>query len=63
MTEVSATYICSCCLQENEIIVDITEGPKQTFTEDCTVCCRPNVLHIFVDEETHEVNIESEFEG
>jgi len=63
MTELSATYVCAYCLQENEILVDITEGSKQSFTEDCAVCCRPNVLHVFVDDESGDVNIEAGAEG
>lgn len=63
MTELSATYICAYCLQENDILVNITEGTKQTFTEDCGVCCRPNVLHVLIDEEHGEVNVEAESES
>lgn len=63
MTELSATYVCARCLQENEILVDVTEGSKQKFTEDCAVCCFPNVLHILVDEESGEVSVEAESEG
>lgn len=63
MTETTATYVCACCLEENEILVDLTAGTKQEFVEDCDVCCRPNVLRVSVDEESEEVSVEAEFEG
>ena len=63
MTETFATYICAYCLQENEIFVDISEGPNQVLIEDCSVCCRPNELHIRIDEETSDVSVEAEIEG
>ena len=63
MTEISAIYLCSFCLQENEILVDVTADIHQTFTEDCSVCCCPNVLHISLDQETGEVRVEAEAEA
>lgn len=63
MTEISAIYLCSFCLQENEILVDVTAGNRQTFTEDCSVCCHPNLLHISLDVLTGDVNIEAEAEA
>ena len=63
MTEISATYVCSFCLQENEILVDVTAGNHQTFTEDCSVCCCPNVLHIALDPVTGDVSVEAEAEA
>ncbi|MGB2867558.1 MAG: CPXCG motif-containing cysteine-rich protein [Bacteroidota bacterium] len=63
MTEIVATYLCSYCLQENDVFVDISQGLTQTLTEDCAVCCRSNELHIRVDAETNEAFVESEIEG
>ena len=63
MTEIVATYLCSYCLQENDVFVDISQGLTQTQIEDCAVCCRSNELHIHVDEETHEAFVEAEIEG
>ena len=63
MTEISATYICSFCLQENEILVDVTAGNHQVFTEDCSMCCSPNVLHITLDAGTGDVSVEAEPEA
>lgn len=35
---------CACCGHENETIIDRTAGERQEFVEDCTICCRPNVI-------------------
>ncbi|HTY37047.1 MAG TPA: CPXCG motif-containing cysteine-rich protein [Bacteroidota bacterium] len=61
--ELGAIYICAVCGEENETLVDPSAGALQTYVEDCSVCCRPNVLTIRVDESTQTVLVESEFEG
>ena len=45
------TYECAFCGEENEILVDPSGGRRQIFTEDCTVCCRPNLITLVVDED------------
>ena len=45
------TYGCAFCGEENELTVDPSGGPRQTFTEDCTVCCRPNLITLTLDDE------------
>jgi hypothetical protein len=55
-------YHCAICGEPNETFVDESAGEEQEYIEDCRVCCRPNVLRIFIDEETKEVNIAAEFE-
>ena len=45
------TYGCAFCGEDNELMVDPSGGPRQTFTEDCTVCCRPNLITLTVDDE------------
>lgn len=45
------TYECAFCGEENEVLVDPSGGPRQTFTEDCTVCCRPNLITLSFDED------------
>lgn len=54
-------FFCAFCGEENEVFVEPEGGEEQTMTEDCSVCCRPNVLHIRIVNET--IIIESEFEG
>ncbi|MFA5834476.1 MAG: CPXCG motif-containing cysteine-rich protein [Bacteroidota bacterium] len=55
------TFHCSFCGEENEVFVEPEGGEEQTLTEDCSVCCRPNVLNIRIIDQT--IIIESEFEG
>ena len=61
--ENSGTYRCAVCGEENETLVDPSAGSIQSYVEDCAVCCRPNVLHIRIDEATGNISLETEFEG
>ena len=45
------TYDCAFCGEENDVFVDPSGGDRQTFTEDCAVCCRPNLITLVVDED------------
>lgn len=40
---------CAFCGEENEVFVDASAPGQQQFTEDCDVCCRPNLIDITVD--------------
>lgn len=51
------TYGCAFCGEENDLTVDPSGGNRQTFTEDCTVCCRPNLITLTLDEDG-DVSIE-----
>ena len=55
-------FRCAVCGEPNETFVDESAAPDQEYTEDCQVCCRPNVLRIHIDEKTKEVRVEAEFE-
>src|SRR5258706_4438842 len=44
------TYICNACGEEIVVPIDLSAGTSQEYTEDCPVCCRPNVIHVVVDE-------------
>lgn len=48
--EDEATYICDACGEEIVIPVDLSAGSQQSYVEDCPVCCRPNVVHVDIDE-------------
>jgi len=37
---------CPFCGQMGTITIDEGGGEKQTVVEDCSVCCRPRVVHI-----------------
>ncbi len=56
-----ASYICAVCGEEIETLVDESQGSEQEYIEDCTVCCRPNVLRVHIDEDG-EVTIDAAFE-
>lgn len=56
-------FRCAWCLQLNEIFIDISAGDEQDYVEDCQVCCRPNVVHIHIDEELAHIEITNEAEG
>ena len=55
-------YSCAACGEHNETQFDLSGGYHQQYTEDCTVCCRPNLLTLNVDDTTHVVTIENELE-
>jgi hypothetical protein len=42
---------CPYCGESIEILID-TSVPEQEYIEDCQVCCRPMVIHCYVDEES-----------
>ena len=46
-----ANYVCGACGEEIVIPIDVTQGEEQEYVEDCPVCCRPNIIHVEVDEE------------
>ena len=43
-------YICDACGEEIVVPIDHSAGSSQEHIEDCPVCCRPNVIHIEIDE-------------
>ncbi len=45
-----ASYVCDSCGEEIVVPIDVTQGTEQEYVEDCPVCCRPNVIHVEVDE-------------
>ena len=51
MDVITVEYQCASCGEGNESLVDPTAGMKQSYTEDCEVCCRPNRLLIHISGE------------
>jgi Cysteine-rich CPXCG len=45
---IPASFRCAYCGEENETVVDPSAGPSQSYTEDCQVCCRPNVIRVTI---------------
>jgi hypothetical protein len=60
--QTTAEYICAFCGESNSTFVDISGGMQQSYTEDCQICCRPNVLYLRVDEDTLEIEIDSDYD-
>ena len=56
------TYYCAYCGEKNETFVDPTGGERQTYTKDCAVCCRPNVIRAEIDPDGN-IRLTAEFEG
>ena len=45
------TYTCDACGEEVVVPLDLSAGQHQQYVEDCPVCCRPNVIHVEVEED------------
>jgi hypothetical protein len=58
ITEFS-NWTCAHCGEANETEVDFSAGHHQSLVEDCTVCCRPNVLEIDIDTVSQSVMMEA----
>ena len=59
----TAEYICAYCGEPNLTFVDFSAGGQQSYVEDCQVCCRPNILYVRIDEDTLDIEIDTEYEG
>lgn len=44
-------YACPHCGEEIVIPLDPSAGREQRYTEDCPVCCSPNVISVVFDDE------------
>lgn len=57
-------YWCAFCGEENSVFLEDTGQRKQKFTEDCRVCCRPNLITITVEHNgTWNIEVEQEYEA
>jgi hypothetical protein len=59
---VQASFYCAGCGEENQTTVDESVGRRQSYVEDCQVCCKPNVLAIEYDLSAQEFVIRAELE-
>jgi len=57
------TYSCAFCGEDNEVLVDPSGGESQTFTEDCTVCCRPNLITLIIHGDDVSLDVVQEYEA
>ena len=47
----TAGFQCAGCGEWNETSVDDSAGTRQSYVEDCQVCCRPIEFNVTVDDE------------
>jgi len=55
-------FQCAACGEWNETSVDVSAGSRQSYVEDCQICCKPNVLQIVWDVSAAEYVIHAELE-
>jgi hypothetical protein len=55
-------FQCASCGEWNETSVDESAGSRQSYVEDCQVCCKPNVLRVEYDNSSQEFFITAELE-
>jgi len=58
-----ALVTCPACWETIELTLDLSAG-SQTYTEDCSVCCRPMTVRLYVAPggEDYSVEVEAESE-
>ena len=55
-------YQCAGCGEWNEIVVEASGGRRQSYVEDCQVCCKSNILTITWDASAAEYTVSAELE-
>ncbi len=55
-------FQCASCGEWNETSVDESAGSRQSYVEDCQVCCRPKLLKIWWDSDLSQFLISAELE-
>ena len=55
-------FQCAGCGERNSTAVDESAGRRQTYIEDCQVCCKPNVLRVEYDASSQEFIIAASLE-
>ena len=46
-----ASYVCGSCGEEIVVPLDPSAGERQSYVEDCPVCCTPNEVFVDYDED------------
>lgn len=57
---VPGSFACAACGQINETLVDPSQGARQSYVEDCQICCRANVLAVVVRDDEAEIHAAAE---
>jgi len=55
-------FQCASCGEWNSTSVDESAGRRQSYVEDCQVCCKPNLLRVDYDVASEEFSISAELE-
>src|SRR5262249_41033634 len=58
-TAEAASYVCPACLETVDTFPDPGGGQAMSYVEDCSVCCRPNVLAVTWDEDAGRWRVEA----
>jgi transposase-like protein len=58
VADVEAMVTCPYCGEEVEIAVDPGGGSRQSYIEDCSVCCSPWMVHVEYSEGEASVSVE-----
>ena len=59
----TVTYSCAFCGEDNDLLVDPSGARRQTFTEDCAVCCRPNLITLVIRGDDVSLDVVQEYEA
>jgi len=54
LSPMESGFQCAGCGEWNTTTVDETAGRRQSYVEDCQVCCKPNVLRVEYDASSQE---------
>jgi len=46
-----SSYLCDGCGEEIIVPLDLSQGARQKYVEDCPVCCQANVIHVELDDD------------
>lgn len=57
--DLEAEYTCDSCGEPIVIPIDVAAGPRQSYVEDCPVCCAPNVLTVEVDPQANSARVQA----
>ena len=60
----TTSFRCAFCGEENDNFVDPGGGARQVYTEDCAVCCRPNLITATLDADGRaQLEVTQEYEA
>jgi hypothetical protein len=59
---VESGFQCAGCGEWNATTVDESAGRRQSYVEDCQICCKPNVLQVEYDAESQNFFIHAALE-